>query len=195
MKIAEGARAASLAASLTLAVAGFSAGHAWADEANGLARTCNGCHGPDGVSATPTMPSLAGLDTGYLATALRDYAAGTRSHYLMEIIAKGLQADEMAALARIFSATPFQPTVLRHDPVLAARGQAAGAVCRECHGEDLRGKPNVPRIAGQPAAYLLQAMRDYRDGRRRAAEGAMQSVASLSDEELEALAHYAAGVD
>lgn len=194
MRIAEGVRAASLAAVAWVAMlTGSLAAHA--DEAESLARTCNGCHGPNGRSATATMPSLAGLDAGYLGASLQQYADGSRQNYLMAIIARGLSDDDIAALARIFSARAFQATPLRNDPLRAERGKAAAESCLACHGDAMQGGEAAPRLGGQPAAYLLQAMRDYRDGRRQAPEAAMRELKLLDDEALTDLAHYLAGLD
>jgi hypothetical protein len=55
----------------------------------------------------------------------------------------------------------------------------------------------VGRIAGQREEYLVKALRDYKTGVR--AGGAMAAMADvafpLSEEEIEALAHYLASVD
>jgi len=37
-----------------------------------LAYTCAGCHGTNGASAGEVMPSIAGLDKGYLVSVLDD---------------------------------------------------------------------------------------------------------------------------
>ena len=43
-------------------------------------------------------------------------------------------------------------------------------LCAACHGSDgIARLPGVPNLAGQPAGYLLKAMREYRDGARDAA--------------------------
>jgi cytochrome c553 len=179
-----------------MALTGFvTARPALSDGADGLARTCNGCHGPDGHSATATMPSLAGLDSRYLASALQHYADGTRKNYLMGIVARGLAGDDIAALAQLFSARTFDATPLHSDALRVARGESAAAPCRACHGDAMQGGAEAPRIAGQPAAYLLRAMQDYRDGRRQAPEAAMRELKALDDETLADLANYLAGLD
>lgn len=78
----------------------------------------------------------------------------------------------------------------------SAQAPAITAMCAGCHAiEGYRSSfpevVRVPRIQGQPAAYLEAALRSYRDGSRR--HPSMGAVArSLSDAEIAALAaHYA----
>ena len=75
-------------------------------------------------------------------------------------------------------------------------GKAKSVVCQACHGPDGNGigDPQYPNLAGQYADYLAKALHDYKSGERSGGGmAAMASVAySLSEEEIEALAHYLA---
>ena len=60
---------------------------------------------------------------------------------------------------------------------------------------DLSGQNQVPRLAGQNYAYLVKQMRGLKDGSRRDIDGTMASAAqALSDQDIENLAHYLAGM-
>lgn len=49
-----------------------------------------------------------------------------------------------------------------------AAGKKASFFCANCHGEDGNSKyPEVPNLAGQNPAYLLEQMRQFADGRRK----------------------------
>ena len=51
----------------------------------------------------------------------------------------------------------------------------------------------MPRLAGQRIDYMIDAMKAYRDNKRSGADTAMTAVViGVSDEDLTALAHYAA---
>ncbi|MDD5390901.1 MAG: hypothetical protein PHD37_16315, partial [Gallionellaceae bacterium] len=50
-----------------------------ADPIEGLARTCNNCHGTGGVSVGHSMPSIAGLSETYLKNILMEWKSGARS--------------------------------------------------------------------------------------------------------------------
>jgi cytochrome c553 len=68
--------------------------------------------------------------------------------------------------------------------------------CTGCHGRDGRAVGNVyfPRIAGKPAGYLLNQLRNFRDGRR--SYGLMNGmVALLSDDYLQEIAQYFSALD
>ncbi len=66
--------------------------------------------------------------------------------------------------------------------------------CASCHGADGRSTvvPQYPKIAGQSAAYTINALKAYREGRRLGTYAAMMSevARTLSDEDIVALAAY-----
>lgn len=70
--------------------------------ARSLAANCTGCHGPDGRSSG-AIPSIAGLDKAYIASAMREFKAGTRAATIMHQHAKGYSDDEFDVLAEYFS--------------------------------------------------------------------------------------------
>jgi cytochrome c553 len=68
--------------------------------------------------------------------------------------------------------------------------------CTGCHGQDGRavGAAYFPRIAGKPAGYLFNQLRNFRDGKR--AYSLMTGmVALLSDDYLREIAGYFASLD
>ena len=82
------------------------------------------------------------------------------------------------------------------DPELSKKGAqaAVGRRCASCHTDSYTGTKAVARLAGQREDYLVKALRDYKTSVR--AGGAMAAMADvafpLSEEEIEALAHYLA---
>jgi cytochrome c553 len=84
-------------------------------------------------------------------------------------------------------------------PALAAGDVAAGRqkalACQTCHGLDGLSKlPEAPHLAGQPEAYLVKALNDYREGARK---NEMMSVIApaLSDQDVADLAAYFAAIE
>ncbi|MFZ5483350.1 MAG: c-type cytochrome [Pseudomonadota bacterium] len=57
-----------------LAVSGVSV----AGNIEALAHTCNNCHGMNGVSVGPTMPSIGGLSETYLKHVMLQWKSGER---------------------------------------------------------------------------------------------------------------------
>lgn len=91
------------AAALTMMAMGVA--HA-ADEAAGKAKyaACMGCHGPNGKSASPAFPSLAGKDAAYLAQSLNDYKSGKKNNPMMSPQAKGLSDADIANISAFLAA-------------------------------------------------------------------------------------------
>jgi cytochrome c553 len=76
----------------------------------------------------------------------------------------------------------------------AAAGKAKSEACASCHEGDGRslGLRLYPRIAGQHYAYLLQTLREYRSGERKAGYAVQMtdSVKELTDRDLQDIARY-----
>ena len=69
-------------------------------------------------------------------------------------------------------------------------GKAKSAACAACHGEDgVSTVPSFPKLAGQHRDYLVQALKDYKSGKRKNPIMAGQ-VGNLSDEDMADLAAY-----
>ena len=47
----------------------------------------------------------------------------------------------------------------------ATQGRNLAAQCANCHGTNGKSVAEVPSLAGQPAATIVQKMKDYRDGK------------------------------
>ena len=68
-------------------------------------------------------------------------------------------------------------------------GRDIAANCANCHGTDGRSRGVVPSLAGQDKAYIVQQMKDFRDGKRPST--IMQQLAKgYTDPQIEAAAAY-----
>ena len=158
---------------------------------------CTTCHGPLGNSILPEVPLLAGQTARYIYLQLRDFQEGRRSNELMSPMAKDLTRDEMRELGAYFAAQKPQPQTFQPDGAKARLGQAKAAetLCTMCHLGGFAGQNEVPRVAGQPIGYVLKQLRDFKARRRTNDAGSMTSVSStLSDADIENLAHYLVGL-
>ena len=75
----------------------------------------------------------------------------------------------------------------------AAAGKAKSAVCAACHGAAGKAAvPNYPNLAGQNKAYLISALKAYKNKERNGGMAViMQGQATaLSDQDIENLAEY-----
>ena len=76
----------------------------------------------------------------------------------------------------------------------ANQARALAATCFTCHGADGRSVGGIPpSLAGQNRDYLLQQLREFRDGKRPATI-MHQHAKGYSDEQLQAIAGYFASV-
>ena len=162
------------------------------------AQTCAACHGPQGQSSNPTLPSIDGQTSRYLFDQLSDFQAGGRQSATMTPIARTLSPQDMQALADYFSAQPPMSSSYATDPAKVTQGQsiAANSLCTMCHGGGFSGQSEIPRVAGQQYAYIVKALEGFRDGRRTNDRGSMQAVVhGVSNQDIEALAQYIANLN
>jgi len=73
---------------------------------------------------------------------------------------------------------------------------ADNALCPMCHLGGFSGQNEVPRVAGQQYDYVVKQLQDFRDRRRTNDAGNMAAYTrGLTDEEIDALAQYAASLN
>ena len=160
------------------------------------AELCVGCHGEGGISQMENVPSLAAQLDQFVQWQLVFFRAGTRKNEQMQPIVEQLNNEDIRNLGAYYASLPPGKPPADDDPDLSKKGAqaAAGRRCASCHGDTYAGTKAVARVAGQREDYLLKALRDYKTGVR--AGGAMAAMADvafpLSEEEIEALAHYLA---
>lgn len=98
-----------------------------------------------------------------------------------------------AALRRLLGAAALSLCSLAHaDNVRAGKEKAQN--CATCHGTNgIATMPNAPSLAGQPAAYLADQLKQYRSGKR--SNEIMNVIAKpLSDQDIANLAAWYASI-
>lgn len=72
------------------------------------------------------------------------------------------------------------------------KGEGSGVACAVCHGADLRGLGEVPRLAGQQPLYLARQLFDLQSGSSAGKAAALMKpvVASLSQDDIIAISAY-----
>ena len=152
------------------------------------AASCGGCHGEQGVSASPATPSLAGQEAQYLVVALQAYKNGSRADETMKGMVAALDDNAMKNLAAFYAAQePKAPNVRK--PLTTEEWTQR---CDRCHG--LNGNstdPRLPMLASQRVDYLAKVLHDYQTGARKSPQmAAMADV--LTEQDIDGLAaHYA----
>ena len=165
--------------------------HADGDPKRGevLAYTCQGCHGVPGYkNAYPnySVPNLGGQHAKYIVSALTAYAAGERPHQTMHAQASWLSEQDRADVAAYLQGQAIEPS-----NQVVGTPPPATQTCVACHGAD--GAKTVmddyPILAGQHADYLVQALKDYKSGKRK--NPIMAGIISgVEEKDFQALAQF-----
>jgi len=168
--------------------------------------TCTACHGADGNGTNPQYPKIAGQHASYIVKQLEDYKAGTeRSNPIMAGMVAPLSEQDMRDLAAYYASQNRSGGYAAED--LAERGERLYRggnaerdipACIGCHGPAGDGDPLAPfpSLFGQYSEYTAAQLRAFRDGvRKNDYNGMMRDVARwLTDEEIEAVSQYIAGL-
>jgi cytochrome c553 len=167
---------------------------------------CARCHGRDGARAPASVPLLGGQNEAYLAASLHAYAETHRASGIMQPLARALDQEGIAALARHYAAQPWpaagagqaqaqaEPDLLARGEAIARAGIPAAGVppCASCHGPPTC-YPHYPEIAGQEASYLVRQLELFRDGTRGGTAFAhlmLGFAGRLTDADIQAVAAF-----
>jgi cytochrome c553 len=85
-------------------------------------------------------------------------------------------------------------SIARGAELVTTGGAGRTLPCTACHGPDLKGLADVPRIATRSPSYLFRQLYDFRNANRRGAASELMKpvVANLTDEDMVAIAAYLA---
>jgi cytochrome c553 len=164
---------------------------------------CVRCHGLDGEGrANGAFPRLSIQSPAYLEAALRAYASGKRASGIMQPVAAVLDDGARAALAahygraRPSTAAPQDASAADAGRRIALEGepQAGVVACASCHGASRAA--DVPALAGQYEAFIIDQLRLFREGVRGGEKAAvMKAVADrMSEAQIAAVASWYASL-
>jgi cytochrome c553 len=159
---------------------------------------CLGCHGENGRSQNPDIPSLGAQQAFYVTVQLVMFREGLRVFAPMNDATKGLSDDDVRSIADFIAKLPAPPppaSPVDQDRIARARALVQQNHCDICHAPNFAGQQNVPRIADQREDYLIKALRGYKDSSRHGYDATMaETMASVSDDQILDLAYYIAEV-
>lgn len=184
-------------------------GAAAAPAAPAATAICAGCHGPDGNSAIPQNPNLAGQVAQYITKQLTNFKeadkASGRKNDIMQGMVATLSPEDMKALGAYYSSQPPKGGIAA-DKALAEKGeklwrggdtQRGIPACAGCHSPNGAGIPaQYPRLAGQHAEYTAAQLKAFRAGQRQNDPNRMMQMIAvkLSDQDIAAISQYAQGL-
>ena len=191
----------------------LAAGDAEAGQAKSA--TCMGCHGLAGNSTIPNFPKLAGQGEAYIVKQLQYFKSGERKNAMMAGVALSLSDQDMEDIAAYYSIQTISENSAQGSEKMIELGRkiyvggkmdTQTTACIACHGPKGKGIPTAgfPSVAVQHADYTssqLKAFRQYSINQQTDSDGVervnemMNNVAmGLTNEEIDALSQYIAGL-
>jgi len=183
----------------------FTANAADAEAGKTKSAVCAACHGVDGNSSNPAWPSLAGQHASYIYKQLMDFKQGRRINAQMTGMVAPLNEDDMKDLAAYYES--LSPKPVSYDAALIEKGEniyrggiidAGVAACIGCHSPSGAGNGPAgwPSLKSQHPEYIVAQLQAFKQGLRANDNGRMMRnlVTRMSDEEMQAVAAYIAGI-
>jgi cytochrome c553 len=174
--------------------------------ANSLATgVCSACHGHGGISISPVFPNLAGQQAAYTMLQLDAFRSHQRgdpnAQAYMWGMASQLSDDTIQALADYYAMQKPAKIPAGKNAALIAEGERIYtqgikegnvAACASCHGANAEGAAAFPRLAGQHIDYLVAQLEGFKSGLRSNAPIMLGITRTMSTEQMNAVATYAA---
>ena len=161
-----------------------------------LANTCAGCHGPNGASSGPSIPTLGGMSSTYLVEMMEAYKSGEVPSTIMGRLAKGYTKKENEQLGEYFAKQEYVPVAQKSDSTLAAKGaKLHEKYCDKCHKESgTSAEDDSGFLKGQWKAYLVAQMIDFKSNDRKPTKKMNKKLKKLrkahGDDGVKALIEY-----
>jgi cytochrome c553 len=178
-----------------------------------VALNCAVCHGAQGVSPSPLIPTLAGMNPAVIYKQLDDYRSGKRLWGVMSAIAAVLTDQDSADVAAYFAHRPDGLAAVaaegapaggrslrQHDPglrlVFAGDPQRGIPPCAACHGPGAE-KLGAPALRGQHTEYIERQLAAFAQGMRQNDINEQMRVIAheLTPDEMHAVAIYYGAAD
>ena len=194
-----------LTALMAMSVAGYSHAEGNAEAGKAKAVMCGACHGPDGNSAAPNFPKLAGQGEKYLLKQMQNIKNGDRNVLEMTGLLNASSDQDLADIAAFFASQTGTVGYADKDKVekgqkiyragIADRGIAACAGCHSPTGEGNE-PAGFPKLGDQHAAYTAKQLKDFRDSKRANDPNSMMrdNAYTLRDDEIDAVSQYIQGL-
>lgn len=161
--------------------------------ADELVDACNKCHAPDKTD----VPVISGISAFALEEALLAYTTDARKARVhegkdMKTELEKLTEAQIKTLIEHYAAQKFTPVKQAFDATLAAQGAKLHAThCEKCHTENgALADDDSSILAGQWKGYLVEEMKQYKNGGRTGDKKMIEVLKAMSDEQITALAEF-----
>jgi cytochrome c553 len=176
--------------------------YAEGDAAKGLP-ACIGCHGVAGNSAISVNPKLAGQQEAYIYKQLVNFTTPERNQPVMTAFASMMSDADKKNVAAYLGTQTQEPGAAKNAQTVELgkkiyRGgiaEKAIPACASCHGANGAGIPvQYPRVSGQHQDYTAAQLTLFRSAGRKNSPQMITIAKRMSDEEINAVADYIAGL-
>jgi len=127
--------------------------------------TCVGCHGQNGVSKGPSIPTIGGTSEAYLIETMEGYKSGEIPSTIMGRLAEGYTSKEIKQMGKYFSSQKFVAAKQTSDAKKAKKGVAIhDDYCEKCHsdgGTSVEDESGI--LKGQWRPYISAQLMDYQN--------------------------------
>ncbi|VBB68897.1 Cytochrome c4 [invertebrate metagenome] len=160
-----------------------------------LSNACAGCHGTNGVSTGPAIPTIAGIDADYFVAAMQGYKKDEWASTVMGRLAKNYSDSQITAMGQFFSEQKFVPAHQLVDGRKVRLGQVLHKQhCEKCHEDAGASSEGAGVLAGQWMPYLRATLHDYISGTRPMSKNMEAKIDAVLKEHqqagIEALVHF-----
>jgi sulfide dehydrogenase cytochrome subunit len=184
-----------------------------AAELKGLVENCAKCHGENGVSTNPDIPTIAGFSPQYASHALKAYKDKSRPcpeakvgpevkvapKTTMCAVVQDMSEADMADVAKFYAAKKFvrAKQKIQLSAELKAKAKALHTEnCQQCHVDDGSvADDNAGFLAGQWQNYLAQTFADLTADKRSQPKAMKKAWRSLDKESQDILIKYYASFE
>ncbi len=149
---------------------------------------CGACHGGDGNSKIPGMPSLTAQHPDYFVASMQAYQSGARTHNMMQMLVASLDDAAISDMGLFYALQ--EPAAATGGAGDVEAGRVAAQACASCHGDTGNASaPDMPTLAGQDATYLARSSKMYIDGQREHT-GMTSAMAGFDDTDIANMAAF-----
>ena len=149
---------------------------------------CEACHNP----SLEANPVLNGQHSKYLEKQLHDLKKDLRVHAQMQGIAKTLDDNQIKELSNAFASKKWEVVSQKTDSATQEEGKklVRKGNCTRCHGSELEGTYNIPRLAGQKSKYLKTTLLQYKNKERNNFPPMSSMLTRYSEKEIDIMSDY-----
>ncbi|HVL75005.1 MAG TPA: c-type cytochrome [Noviherbaspirillum sp.] len=164
---------------------------------------CVACHGAAGNSTIAQNPKLAAQHAPYLVKQMVDFQSPQRANSVMSPIAKAMSEQDIRDVAAYLEIQEKKPGAARNkDTIELGKQIYRGGIpeknvpaCAACHGPSGSGMPALyARLGGQHQDYTAQQLINFRARARNNSEQMVTIARRMTDDEIQAVADYIAGL-